>query len=1032
MFTSEECQLLAACRLEPDHIPSLIAPTGDLDQDRLLYEFARRARLLDAVATIVGDEIALSAHGLAAADQAASSTDWMSSMGLGVTALTAVCAPAESVRLRFAFNANAAGADLDGVSGRTLAAPFGNDVPPTQVGVDNPLAEWETADLRAGDTLVLPSGTSWVASASASARILRQRYVNGLAGQAPNPPPTRPETAIDLRGNATGSALDFWAPPPKGRNDGIALARSQYSLGVPGSNHRVVVGRTDVSNDLVVTLHDAASPVGDEAPPLVESLIVALDDLELFDGGPARTLHRGAVAYLPALTFKSAFRVGGTRGRFLRLRWTGAPQGYADPIQAQIIAPDNGYATTYLSTLTAKCLTLARGERLPLELRAGDTFLVLLQGKISIAGEPASAPALVVLPVGVPVDVKCDDDVPALMTRIEMIGQVKQLAVVRGVTPATLSPDVAGPDTPSVYFCIPLMARARANDWRTVCRHLDATLASIYQQTDPNWRILVVGSDAPDLTVKVDQRFEFLSARTMQAGEGRDAGRRDSGYKRWLGKREVAERGGGFLMFCDADDLIERSVVAFVRRTNHPFGYIVGRGLLYDAARGRASPLPMKSALTRSFDQHCGTCGVFRVAGVDPNGVDASDFHVITGHQGHPAYRSNMYLAGRPLMELPFMAVGYVRFTTENLSDLSDLPDAGERSSLKKRILAAMAAEPLRLDADTANAFSIGTLRDPAPTTRTFGPARLSVLVCTHRRPEGLGRLLTSLQPQIEGRWDRELIVVNDGTHDADYDAVLASYRHFLHYEPLAANVGIAKARNRSAALARGDFLVFVDDDCVAPPHWLDWLESRLAMHPELDVVGGTTRPLDLDAANFVGRVQGHYDLLPRPHRLTTGEQLFVTACLAVRAEAFHAVDGFGTGPLFAIAGEDSDLSVRLMRAKVRSRVDMEWHVFHVLSRKLLPEIRRYRRYGRVNGLLATQPEAPKAYRLLAHRRTRDLPSAFDYHFRVTATRAASFSSNPWLRLVSRLVGATILSSYDLGFISGLTSQRRDAKLPRN
>lgn len=383
-------------------------------------------------------------------------------------------------------------------------------------------------------------------------------------------------------------------------------------------------------------------------------------------------------------------------------------------------------------------------------------------------------------------------------------------------------------------------------------------------------------------------------------------------------------------------------------------------------------------------------------------------------------------------MEVPFMAVGYVRFTTENLSDVSDLPDAAKHAALERRIVAAMDAEPLTLDADTVNAFSIATLRNSEPAAQTFGPARLSVLVCTHRRPDGLARLLSSLQAQIEGRWDRQLVVVNDGTHDGSYEAALAPYRRFVRYEPLAENVGTAKARNRSAELARGDFLVFVDDDCVAPPHWLDWLESRLAAQPELDVVGGTTRPLDPEAANLVGRVQGHYGLLPRPYRLDTGEQLFVTACLAVRAEAFRAVGGFGTGPLFAIAGEDSDLSVRLMRARARSRVDIEWHVFHVLSRKLVSEVRRYRRYGLVNGLLATQPEAPKAYRLLAHRQAKDLPSTFGYHFRAAATRAASFSGRPWLRLLSRLVAATILSSYDWGFISGLAQRRRGARPPRS
>lgn len=302
---------------------------------------------------------------------------------------------------------------------------------------------------------------------------------------------------------------------------------------------------------------------------------------------------------------------------------------------------------------------------------------------------------------------------------------------------------------------------------------------------------------------------------------------------------------------------------------------------------------------------------------------------------------------------------------------------------------------------------------------------RVSVVVCTHGRPGGLAALLASLRPQLENRRNRELIVVNDGTHGPHYDAVLEPYRDFVRYEPLPASVGIAHARNRSAELAEGEFLVFTDDDCVVPPHWLDWLEARVATQPELDVIAGTTRPHDPGRANFVGRVQAHYDLLPRPYRQESGEQLFVTACVAIRTSLFRMAGGFNTRPPFAVAGEDSELAARLHRRLARTRVDFDWHVFHVLTTSLRAEVRRYRRYGFANGLTAKERTAPQAHAALQYKRRRDLPRYFLHHYRRNRAKAAGFSDNPLVRAASLLALALIQAAYDEGSIAGTAEWRR-------
>ena len=163
---------------------------------------------------------------------------------------------------------------------------------------------------------------------------------------------------------------------------------------------------------------------------------------------------------------------------------------------------------------------------------------------------------------------------------------------------------------------------------------------------------------------------------------------------------------------------------------------------------------------------------------------------------------------------------------------------------------------------------------------------RISVAVSTYCRPDGLARLLDALRPQIEGRPARELVVINDGSHDARYEAAVAPFAGMFSYQPLPQNVGIARARNEGAARARGDYIVFTDDDCVPPPFWLDWLEARLDANPEIDVVIGTTRPNLPERPRFFERVNGHYDLIPQPFG-ESSVPMFVTANVAIRRSLF-------------------------------------------------------------------------------------------------------------------------------------------------
>lgn len=55
-------------------------------------------------------------------------------------------------------------------------------------------------------------------------------------------------------------------------------------------------------------------------------------------------------------------------------------------------------------------------------------------------------------------------------------------------------------------------------------------------------------------------------------------------------------------------------------------------------------------------------------------------------------------------------------------------------------------------------------------------------------------------------------------------------------------DVGVNRARNLGAARARGEFVFFLDDDCLLPDGILSRIYADFSAHPELSVVGGPYR----------------------------------------------------------------------------------------------------------------------------------------------------------------------------------------------
>jgi GT2 family glycosyltransferase len=123
---------------------------------------------------------------------------------------------------------------------------------------------------------------------------------------------------------------------------------------------------------------------------------------------------------------------------------------------------------------------------------------------------------------------------------------------------------------------------------------------------------------------------------------------------------------------------------------------------------------------------------------------------------------------------------------------------------------------------------------------------RISVVVCTYRRPASLARAIASVATQTLDEDEYEILVVNNDPDDvAVRETVAGTCTRFLPREPARLRLvqcpfpGLSFARNAGIAQARGAIVSFIDDDAVARPDWLERISQVFTDHPDAGVVGG-------------------------------------------------------------------------------------------------------------------------------------------------------------------------------------------------
>lgn len=121
----------------------------------------------------------------------------------------------------------------------------------------------------------------------------------------------------------------------------------------------------------------------------------------------------------------------------------------------------------------------------------------------------------------------------------------------------------------------------------------------------------------------------------------------------------------------------------------------------------------------------------------------------------------------------------------------------------------------------------------------------ISFIICTYNREKYIYECLSRLaKNSAKEGW--EIVLVNNNSTDgtaAECGRFVKEYKPTNYRYFVETQQGLSYARNRGIAEAKGEWLVFLDDDAMVGEDYIANLQAHLAKHPEAGAFGGAIEP---------------------------------------------------------------------------------------------------------------------------------------------------------------------------------------------
>lgn len=231
----------------------------------------------------------------------------------------------------------------------------------------------------------------------------------------------------------------------------------------------------------------------------------------------------------------------------------------------------------------------------------------------------------------------------------------------------------------------------------------------------------------------------------------------------------------------------------------------------------------------------------------------------------------------------------------------------------------------------------------------------ITVIICTYNGSRTLRDAFEGLR-QVEYP-SFNVVLVNDGSTD-NVAEIATSYGATVITTP---NRGLSSARNTGMEAAKGEIIVYLDDDAWPDPHWLRYIAETYLCSDHAAMGGpNLSPPLTGDIADCVDNAPGG------PVHVLVTDRLaeHVPGCnMSFRKARLQEIGGFD--PQFRAAGDDVDACWRILERGWTIGFHPAAMVWHHRRKTIGTYWKQQRGYGKAEALL--ELKWPEKYNAIGH-----------------------------------------------------------------
>jgi glycosyltransferase involved in cell wall biosynthesis len=231
----------------------------------------------------------------------------------------------------------------------------------------------------------------------------------------------------------------------------------------------------------------------------------------------------------------------------------------------------------------------------------------------------------------------------------------------------------------------------------------------------------------------------------------------------------------------------------------------------------------------------------------------------------------------------------------------------------------------------------------------------LSIIICSYNRASYISDALTSLYGQSSGLDDFEVIIVDNNSIDNTKE-VYAQWRQTNTNGQFSfiseTKQGASFARNTGAAIAKGEWVCFMDDDAVATTDYVKNIIKHIQDQPFIVGFGGRIIPKYIPGepkwmSYYVSSLVGNFDYAPTACAFENGKYP-LESNMIVKKSVYDQIGGFnvnlpGVVGTLRIGGEGKELFYKIIALGHTIYYDPSICVHHVVEVKKLTSEYMYR-----------------------------------------------------------------------------------------